>query len=69
MTATGANAYRSGFKNGVLGSMSGGSFKSAPAKIRKVVGSPITDRAARYDDIGRFKDDVRRAEGRGVRRK
>jgi len=45
-----------------LGALRGGSYSAAPVRIHKSVGSPLTDRAARYDDIAHFKHDVRRAE-------
>lgn len=42
--------------------MRGGRYSAASVRIHKSVGSALTDRAARYDDIAHFKHDVRRAE-------
>ncbi len=59
------NAQRAGFRDGVAAAMRGGAYRAAPVRIYKSVGSPATDRDARYGDIKHFKRDVSRAK-RGV---
>jgi hypothetical protein len=55
-------AHQAGFRSGLYGPLRGGTYRAAPARISKYVGSPATDRAARYDDVARFKHDVRKSE-------
>jgi hypothetical protein len=55
-------AYKAGFRAGVVGVLRGGSYRAAPVRLRRSVGSPATDAAARYRDVARVKIDVDRAE-------
>lgn len=60
--ATLRSAQRAGFRSGVAGVLSGGSYRTAPVRVHRNVGSPRTDRAARYGDVARVKGDVGRAD-------
>jgi hypothetical protein len=56
------DTQQAGFRAGVLSALRGTSYGAAPVRIHKSVGSPATDRKARYGDIEHFRHDVRRAE-------
>ena len=55
-------AYRAGLKAGVRDAFSGAKYGAGPVRLRKSVGSPVTDREARYADVHDFKQDVQRAK-------
>ncbi len=54
--------YNKGFRSGLLGVFRGTTYAAAPVRVKKHVGSPGTDRAARYRDIDHVKGDVHRAK-------
>lgn len=56
-------AKSSGFRSGISSALKGGANKSAPASVRREVGSVKSDRDARYKDVSHVRDDV----GRGRR--
>jgi hypothetical protein len=59
-----SDAYRAGLRDGVKSILRGGRYGSPHTRIGRSVGSPHTDRAARYADANRFGEDIRRAEKR-----
>jgi hypothetical protein len=52
--------YARGFRDGLRGILAIGRYDAAPPGIRMTVGSPATDRLARYRDMEAFKADVDR---------
>jgi hypothetical protein len=56
------DAYTAGFKEGLRSVLRGGRSGSAPAHVRKSVGSPLTDGRTRQQDVERVRGDVKRAE-------
>lgn len=59
-------AFEAGYKDGIASVVRGGKYGTAPVRLHKTVGSPVTDRTERYDDMMSFKHDVNRAERRLV---
>ena len=54
-------AFEAGYKDGIASVVLGGKYGVAPVRLHKTVGSPVTDRTERYDDVMSFKHDMHRA--------
>ena len=54
--------YAAGFRDGILGVLRGGRYRTAPVRVSKSVGSPASDARARYRDVVVFKHDVDHGE-------
>lgn len=61
------DAFGIGVKKGMVDVIVGQKHGTAPIRLYKVVGSPVTDRAVRYADVGSFKRDVLRGKHKHVR--
>lgn len=59
---TTSDAYKSGVREGLRSVLRGGTFRTAPVRIHKSVGSPVADRAARYSDVAKISRDIARAQ-------
>lgn len=61
-SSTSGRAFRSGVRSGIRSLVSPGSYRSAPVRVRKHVGSFKTDGDARSRDTQAVRRDVSRVE-------
>jgi len=55
-------AYQQGLRDGLRGVLAIGRYDQSPPWVTKRLGSMVTDRAARYEDVRSLRCDVQRAE-------